>query len=129
MVSATLTMWSKSLGVDRQQIQRALTRNGVMTSDREEIQARDIFNAMTGDKEAAMTRKLLAEAEEKERDNRMASGEILTAEEADAKLGGKLTAVVQGLDALAALVPGLTLEQRQILVTQVESIKEKARQA
>jgi hypothetical protein len=128
-VQASLTSWSRALGIDRQQLQRALARSGTPVETRDTISARDIFNALTGDKEAAMTRKLLAEAEEKERDNRIATGDILTAEDADQKLGAVVTSLVQSLDSLPALVPGLNLEQRQILVAQIEAVKEKGRQA
>jgi hypothetical protein len=126
-ISGTVTAWSKAVGIDRQQLQRALSRNGVGFGERELIQAADIFKAITGDKETAMTRKILAEAEEKERANRIAVGELIAVEDAAANSIKVVGALVQDLDAMPSLVPGLTLEQRQILVGLIEACKEKAR--
>lgn len=127
MIQHTLYEWSREIGKSRETIARALEQNGVKITPKSKIRGRDVFRAETGDKEAAMTRKLIAEAEEKERENRKAEGEILTVEEADAALGQIVTALTQGLDSLPALIPGLTGEQRQKLVAEIEKIKETAR--
>jgi hypothetical protein len=128
MISATLHQWVASLGIDRETLERALGKSGVIVVARKPVAASDIFRAITGDKEAAMTRKLNAEAEAKERENRMASGEIVTVEEAAALYGRKIAALVQRLESLPSLVPGITFEQRQILAEQIELCKKMGRE-
>jgi hypothetical protein len=129
MISNTLYEWAKCLRTTRETLGKKLESNGVRLTPKQKIPALDIFNAITGDKEAAMTRKLMAEAEEKERDNRIAAGEIITVEEAAALYGKKVSALVQNLEALSASVPGLTFEQRQILNQHIEMCKTMAREA
>ncbi len=126
-LKATIHIWSNTIGIDRKTLTQALARSGKAVKDGEKIGAREVFEAITGDKEAAMTRKLNAEAECKERENRLAVGEIVTIEEAAALYGKKISALVQPLDALPALVPGLSLAQRGVLVSKIEAIKEQTR--
>jgi len=128
MISNNLHAWATSLGITRETIQRALSAAGIKYSGGK-IAARDVFTALTGDKEAAMTRKLNAEAEAKERENRIAEGDTIPMEEAVAIYGKKIFALVQQLDAIPALVPGLSLAQRGVLVSKLESIKEQARKS
>lgn len=127
MIKATLHAWAESVGVTRETLKRALSNAGIARE--KEITAQEIITALTGDKEAAMTRKLNAEAEAKERENRLAAGEIVTIEEAESLYGKKIGALVQQLDSLPALIPGLTLAQRGVLVAKIEECKKQAREA
>jgi hypothetical protein len=128
-IEGTVYKWSNSLGIDRKTLTQSLSRSGRHVADSEKISARDVFKAITGDKEAAMTRKLLAEAEEKERNNRIAEGEIVTVEEAAQMYSGKIAALVQKMDSIPAIVPGLSLEQRQVLMREIEDCKQMGRAA
>jgi hypothetical protein len=85
-IAATLTAWAASLGLDRLTLRNRLGKAGIEIKADEPIIAQHIYAAITGDKEAAMTRKLTAEAEEKERDNRVAAGELLDAAAIEKKL-------------------------------------------
>lgn len=128
MIAHTLYEWARELGTTRETLGKKLIQNGFQLQDREKISAKDIWLAMACDKEAAMTRKLNAEAEAKERENRKEAGEIVTVEEAAALYGRKIAALVQRLESLPSLVPGITLEQRQILAEQIELCKKQGRE-
>lgn len=85
-ISATLTAWSASLGLDRTTLRNRLGKAGIEIKPDEPIIAQHIYAAITGDKDAAMTRKLTAEAESKERENREKAGELLDSAAIEKKL-------------------------------------------
>ena len=128
MITGTITAWALSIGITRETLVRALVAAG-MNSKPKKLSAREVFNALTGDKEAAMTRKLNAEAEAKERENRIAAGEVIDVESASQIYGKKIAALVQNLDAMPAMIPGLTLNQRTEMVSRIERVKQQARDA
>jgi len=88
-----------------------------------------VLAGLAGGRSDAMTRKLTAESVRIERENRIAAGEIITVEEAATLYGKKVSALVQKLEAIPSLVPGITFEQRQILVGEIEQRKAEARAA
>lgn len=65
-----------NFGWARETLVRRLRENGVKVEAYEDIDAADILKAICGDKDAAMTRKLNADADSKERDNRKKAGEL-----------------------------------------------------
>lgn len=85
-IAHSLTAWAANVGLDRTTLRNRLGKAGITIAADEPIKALDVYRATTGDKDAAMTRKLTAEAEEKERDNRVAAGELLDASEIEKKL-------------------------------------------
>lgn len=122
----TLARAAAEFGVTRETIRRGLARDGAKPAT--DYSTREIFRAIGGDFRFESTRRQRAEADRIERENRLADGEIITVEEALAIYTGKVAALVQNLDALPSLVPGITLEQRQILVTHIEAAKKLARE-
>ena len=113
--------------VSKDTIRRGLNREGIEPA--ETYTTKEILRAMGGDFRFESTRRQRAEADRLERENRLADGEIVTVDEAAEVYGNKLAAIVQNLDSLPALVPGISLNQRQVLVEKIEAIKEQARQA
>lgn len=89
-ISATLTAWAASLGLDRLTLRNRLGKAGIEIKPDEPIIAQHIYAAITGDKEMAMTRKLTAEAEAQERENRVEAGELLDAAAIEKKLWNEL---------------------------------------
>ena len=129
MIESTIHGWSEAIGIARETLVNALVKGGNNLQPGEKIPARMVFDAITGNKEAAATRKLLAEAEAQERENRMENGEIVTVEQAAEIYGRLVSALVQDLDSIPAMLPGLTFEQRQILTALIEGCKSKGRKA
>ena len=129
MITGTIHEWANSIGIARETLETALSRAGIVTQPREQVPASSVFKSMTGDRDAAMTRKLNAEAESKERENRMEAGETITVESALEIYGKMVAALVQDLDSIVPLVPGLSLEQRQIATELIEKCKAKGRAA
>jgi hypothetical protein len=89
-ISATLHSWATSLGIHREALTLRLNRANIKFVTGTEIDAKDVFTAMTGDKDAAMTRKLTAEAEREERENRVAAGELLDCAAIEKKLWSEM---------------------------------------
>jgi len=75
-ISSTLFDWSMNLGIDSTTLKRRLNEQSI-DYDPASLSAQQVFKAMYGDKEAAMTKKLLAESAKVERENRVADGELL----------------------------------------------------
>jgi hypothetical protein len=94
-----------------------------------------IHKALAGDKEAAMTRKLQAEADEQERENRVANGELIAVEKAAQIYGKKLQAMAQMLDSMGSqLDSSLAAESdpvkcRSIINNYAENIKRAGRES
>ncbi len=77
MISHTLQAWATAYGIERRTLETRLVRNGAKILGKNELyEAKEVFNAMYSDKEAAQTRKAMAEAEAQERENRIAEGEL-----------------------------------------------------
>ena len=76
MIEGTANAWAESLGIDAQAVRIRLVKSGVDVQPRVKISAREVFRAMSGDKEAAAARKMLAEAEKLEREERVALGKL-----------------------------------------------------
>ena len=95
----------------------------------------EIHHALAGDKEAAMTRKLQAEADEQERENRVANGELISVEQAAQVYGRKLGSMCQMLDAMGAQLDSRLaaatepVECRKIINEYCESVKKSGREA
>lgn len=75
-ISATLFHWAENLGIDSTTLKRRLNEQSI-NYEPSSLSAQQVFKAMYGDKEAAMTKKLLAESAKVERENRVADGELL----------------------------------------------------
>jgi hypothetical protein len=94
-----------------------------------------IHKALSGDKNAAMTRKLQAEADEQERENRVANGELIHIDEAAQVYGRKLQAMCQALDAMGAQLDSRLAAEttpagcRKMVNEYIEQIKEAGRSA
>jgi len=76
-ISATMTRWAVNLGMHRDALKRRLVESGIPFGDATELTAADVFKASHGDKEKALTRKLNADADDQERKNKVADGELL----------------------------------------------------
>lgn len=89
-ITASLSSWATNLGVNREALKRRLNEHGIVYGDATQLTAAQIFKAMVGDKDAAMTKKLLAEASERERKNREAEGELFELPAIEKKLWNDL---------------------------------------
>jgi predicted site-specific integrase-resolvase len=88
---ATLAEWANRFGIDRQTLARSLTQAGAeMPEPHSKVDARTIFKAIVGDKDAEKRRLLRAQAEEKERENRLANKEIVIMPEVEQAIIEKL---------------------------------------
>lgn len=85
-ISGNIATWAKALGIHRDALTRRLNRSDVKFGAGDLIPARDVYKALSGDKDAAMVRKLQAEAEAQERDNRKEDGELLESAAIEKKL-------------------------------------------
>lgn len=91
-VRGTIQAWADSLGKDPASIKRHLNSAGIKFRVGEEIDAVDIFRAFTADteKDRATARKLTAEAESRERKNKIESGQLLDLTEIEKVVWGEL---------------------------------------
>jgi hypothetical protein len=76
-VKWTLLRASAEFGVTRETIRRGLFTNGVEVKPNRTYSTREIHNAIAGDLKAARAREALANAIARERDNRVADGELI----------------------------------------------------
>lgn len=121
----TLSLASVEFGVSKDTIKRGLNREGIESA--ETYSTAEIVRSMGGDFRYESTRRQRAEADRLERENRIAAGEIVPIEEADDLYGKMVTALVQRLDSIPSLIPGITLAQKTTLREILESIKADAR--
>ena len=77
MISHTLSAWATAFDMESRTLEKALTRSGYEFKPKQPIPAKAIRNAILGDKEAAEVRLKQAQAEDQERKNRIADGEII----------------------------------------------------
>lgn len=75
-IAHTLSTWAVNLGVHRDSLKRRLNEQQIAYGEATELTAAQIYKAMVGDKDAAMTKKLLAESARIEREEREAMGEL-----------------------------------------------------
>ena len=73
----TLTGWANKFGIDRQTLARSLENAGVATEPHGYIPGPVIYKALVSDSDAEKRRLQRAQAEEKERENRLADGIIV----------------------------------------------------
>jgi len=85
-ISATMTRWAVNLGMHRDALKRRLVESGIPFGDATELTAADVFKACYGDKERSITRLNLAKAEEQERENKVAEGQLLELPQIEKKL-------------------------------------------
>ncbi len=74
-LSWSLLSAAEEFGVSRETIRRGLSANGV--PQKETYTTKDIFSALSGDLKAARAREALASAIAKERENKIAEGEMI----------------------------------------------------
>jgi hypothetical protein len=75
-IEGSVTAWAVALGIHRDALKRRLFEAGIKFEAREDLTAKEVFDSFTGDKDKAMARKLNADADARERDNRKEAGEL-----------------------------------------------------
>lgn len=91
-IKHSLTAWAKALGMSRDTIHKRLNKSGIQFESDVPITAMDIWTALSVDseKDAAMTRKLNAEAEARERENEKESGNLVSVPEMERLLWSRI---------------------------------------
>ena len=82
-IRATLTAWSKNLAISREALTRRLHDALVDWESSETLTAAQVYRAMLSDKDAALTRKALAEADRIEREEKEARKELVNLAEVE----------------------------------------------
>lgn len=128
-LTATLDTWSKAIGVDERTLKIRLTKAGVKVEPFGQLTARQIIKAMTGEKDAAVIRKLTAEAEKTEMQNKIRDGQLIELATADRELWFNLyLPFKQALEAMPNEVSPLCVSPdaaRAALTQHLENIKSK----
>ena len=129
MITGTVNAWCTSLGLDRQAFETRLARAGAVIAPKCKLTARQVFVALAGDKEVAQARKALAEAEEKERENRLAERELMVVADVERIVWEQcLLPLKQSIDALpATLASQCNPDNPQLALGVLENWKEQVK--
>jgi len=76
-ISASIGAWASALGKDPKTIQLRLKKREYRFEPHDKIPAQEIFKALMSDKDEALARIAAADADAKERENRVADGELM----------------------------------------------------
>lgn len=134
-VAATVWTWAKALNVSEDKIGQRLSGKGIHPARGEKIPAIQVFGALNDDKDQALIRKANAEAEAIERKNKIANETFIDVEKASEIFGAKLQAIIERIDAQAAMLDAQLAREtnpltvRKILTQYNEQTKDLARRS
>lgn len=77
IISHSLSAWATNIGTDRRTLERQLIKSGYVLKAGEKIEAKAIDRARVGEMSEAAIRLKNAQAEDQERKNRIADGEMI----------------------------------------------------